>query len=467
MSGFSRVARRTVVSLVAAASCSILVSRAVAQAKVDPQAQQVLKAFDGLIADAQGFKVTVNIKLTVEQQGQAQSIEFLQQIAAQRPNQFAYSYAGAAGGGSVVSDGKDLSVAMKGSPYYAVEKAPETLAGMIDNPYVLGILSVGNAAPVTTALVAKSPGEKLVANAESVQYGGKVKMGEYECHLLKAVGADMDWQIWIDAGAQPLVRQFVPDLAKAFEKMARLQGGKSPFEGMKVSDVVTYTDWAIDPKFADDTFAFHAPKDATKVDSLMEMFAAAGARGEPPVHALVGQAAPPLELELLDGGRMNLASHKDKDVVILDFWATWCPPCVQAMPIIEKVAGKYKGKGVQLYAVNLQETPDDVRKFLDDVKLKVAVALDTEGSAALAYQAENIPQTVIVGKDGKVQVVMVGLAPNLEESLENDLTALLAGKDLAAQTLAKAKDRRGAGDKNGAGRPNAPSPPAPKEVDRK
>ncbi len=51
--------------------------------------------------------------------------------------------------------------------------------------------------------------------------------------------------------------------------------------------------------------------------------------------------------------------------MILDFWATWCGPCVRAMPIIDKVAEKYKDKGVLLFAVNIQEKPDEIEKFLE------------------------------------------------------------------------------------------------------
>ena len=222
--------------------------------------------------------------------------------------------------------------------------------------------------------------------------------------------------------------------------MAKLSKQKSPLEGMTITNVVTFKDWETNPKFDDDAFAFNAPEGATKVKSLMDVLAGGQADDRGP-HPLVGKPAPAVKLDLLDGGRLDLAAYKNKYVVILDFWATWCGPCVQAMPIIEKVAEQYKDKGVLLFAVNVQEKADDINKFLEETKLKVAVALDSEGTATKAYQATGIPQTVLVGKDGSVQVVQVGFSANLEEQLTANLDALLAGENLAAKTLAAADEK--------------------------
>ncbi len=419
---------------------------AVAEVKIDAESQRVLDAFGKYYSALQGFKVAVNIDLSVDRDGVKQDVKFEQQLAVERPNKFSYVYDGAGGGASIISDGKDLSVYIKPLAKYAVEEAPERLESLFTNPIVMGVLSMGNATPVTAALVSPDPARQLSSTAESIEYAGQEEVDGVKCHHLKATGAQMDWQVWIDAGEKPLVRKFLPDLTKALEAMAKAQPGRAQLAGMKIENVVTYKDWELDPKFGDDAFAFIAPENVEKFDSLMEMFA--GARGpavEPEPHALLGKPAPAVDLELLDGGKLDLASYKNKNVVILDFWATWCGPCVRAMPIIDKVAEKYKDQGVLLFAVNIQEMPDEIKKFLAETELEVAVALDTEGATAQAYLAEAIPQTVIVGKDGSVQVVKIGVSPDLEASLDGDLELLLAGKDLAAATLAEAKARKDAG----------------------
>ena len=149
-------------------------------------------------------------------------------------------------------------------------------------------------------------------------------------------------------------------------------------------------------------------------------------------HPLLAKPAPSFKLELLDGGEFDLSQQKDKNIVILDFWATWCGPCVRVMPVMEEVANEYKDKGVILIAVNLRESPQKIRSFLQEQGLHPIVALDKDGAVGTVYKAQYIPQTVIIDKDGIVQAVHVGALPNLKETLKKELNALLAGKKLAS-----------------------------------
>jgi peroxiredoxin len=438
-----RLPLRTVAFSLALIAGAVLASPAAlaADPEVDPKAQQVLDEFGKFYAKLKGFKTTAKIGLTVEQKGQSQTQEFTQKFVVERPNKLSYTLESQQGGAVIITDGKEMSVFVNSFNKFAVEEAPPTFTALLQNPIIMGSLGFGNAGVVVVSILSDDPAASLVDSTESVEYGGTADLDGVKCHVIKATQEQFDWEIWIDAGEQPLVRQFVPDLKKAFARMAE-GGQKSPYADMKISNVVTYGDWQIDPAFEEADFAFNAPEGATKVDSLMEMITGRGEESEPPPHVLLGLPAPPIELDLLDGGKLDLASLKGKKVVILDFWATWCGPCVQAMPIIEKVAAKFKDKGVELYAVNLQESADEIKAFLEEAKLgDISVALDSEGKTAGAYRAEAIPQTVIVGKDGVVQVVKVGLSPNLEEALTKDLEALVAGKDLASETLAAAKKK--------------------------
>lgn len=449
MSNAPLFVRRFVRSLVVLAACSQLAGGTATAdepktdpqvKKIDPEAKKVVDAFGKFFAGLKGFRFTDTVALHIEQLGQKQTQEFVQKFSAERPNKFSYALESQRGSANVISDGQELSLYIKGYEKYATEKAPATFAAMLENQLIYGAVGLGNASTVTEAVFSDDPAGKLLEKTDAVEYGGLVELDGAKCHLLKATGGELDWQIWIDAGKQPLVRQFVPDLAKAFERLAKAKNQESPLKNMKVDNIVTYEDWEVDPKFKADDFAFHAPEGATKVNSFM---AIVSNEPEQPVelqpHVLVGEPAPPVELELLDGGKLDLASYKGKNIVILDFWATWCGPCVQAMPIIEKVAEKFKDKGVVLFAVNLEEEPDEIRTFLEEAKLNVPVALDTNGAVAAAYKTEVVPQTVLVGTDGTVQVVKLGATPDLEESLTGELEALLAGKNLAAETLAKAK----------------------------
>jgi len=149
-------------------------------------------------------------------------------------------------------------------------------------------------------------------------------------------------------------------------------------------------------------------------------------------HPLLGQKAPAFTAPMLDESSFELAQHLDRNVIILDFWATWCGPCVRALPIIADVAAGYKDQGVEFFAVNLGDDPAAVREFLEEHKLSVPVVLDRDGRIGELYKAEAIPQTVIIGKDGVVQVVHVGFSGNLQAELSHELDELVAGKKLAA-----------------------------------
>ena len=143
--------------------------------------------------------------------------------------------------------------------------------------------------------------------------------------------------------------------------------------------------------------------------------------------ALVGNPAPDFKLDLLDGTPFHLAETKG-EIVVLDFWATWCGPCLQTMPQIERVTDEFRDKGVRLVAVNLQEGADEIKAMLDRHKLHPTVALDRDGVVADRYAAMAIPQTVIIDREGKVARLFIGGGPRFDETLRTALTEVLEGK---------------------------------------
>lgn len=143
---------------------------------------------------------------------------------------------------------------------------------------------------------------------------------------------------------------------------------------------------------------------------------------------LVGKLAPDFQLELLGSGgkKFHLAEQKGK-VIVLDFWATWCGPCLQTMPLVEKVVHEFDDQGVQLIAVNLEEPAKAITAMLERHKLQLTVALDIDGVAATKYQATAIPQTVIIDREGKVARLFVGGGPKLADQLRDALRDVLNG----------------------------------------
>lgn len=141
--------------------------------------------------------------------------------------------------------------------------------------------------------------------------------------------------------------------------------------------------------------------------------------------SLVGKPAPQVQLDLLGGGKFKLADLKGR-VVILDFWATWCGPCVQAMPQVDELARQFADAGVELIAVNMEEQPEAIKSMLERHKLNVKVALDRDGAAAGKYAVTAIPQTVVIDRNGTVARLFVGGGKNTMEGLKKALEELTA-----------------------------------------
>ena len=151
--------------------------------------------------------------------------------------------------------------------------------------------------------------------------------------------------------------------------------------------------------------------------------------GDSMQSALVGKEAPEVKLKLLDGEEFTIAKYRGK-VLVLDFWATWCGPCIQAMPVIENTVQGFDPDSVQLVAVNLQETSDQIQEALKRMGIEPEVAMDRDGVAAGRYEANAIPQTVVIDPDGVVQNVFVGAKGNLGEVLSAAISNALGAEDL-------------------------------------
>jgi len=119
-----------------------------------------------------------------------------------------------------------------------------------------------------------------------------------------------------------------------------------------------------------------------------------------------GGATPPLSLRDVDGKEHRLADYKGK-VVLLNFWATWCDPCREEMPAMQRLQDKLAGKLV-VVAVNYGEGPPRIKDFLGKVPVRFRVLLDRDTSAATAWKVKVLPTTLVLDPQQKIRFVAVG-----------------------------------------------------------
>ncbi|MDB6171141.1 MAG: TlpA family protein disulfide reductase [Chthoniobacteraceae bacterium] len=139
----------------------------------------------------------------------------------------------------------------------------------------------------------------------------------------------------------------------------------------------------------------------------------------------LGKEAKSFKLPLLAGGDFDLAREKGK-VIVLDFWATWCGPCIKALPGLIEAMAAFPEDRVKLIGVNQSEPGDQVKRFLETRGWKLTVAMDAGQNVAKQYGVDGIPHTVIIGPDGKVAWVKTGYSADGGTEAADAVKQLLA-----------------------------------------
>jgi cytochrome c biogenesis protein CcmG/thiol:disulfide interchange protein DsbE len=150
------------------------------------------------------------------------------------------------------------------------------------------------------------------------------------------------------------------------------------------------------------------------------------ARSDRPPSPQVGFAAPDFTLETLEGETVNLSDLRGQ-VVLINFWATWCPPCRAEMPAIQRVYDEYHDQDFTVLAVDVQEGEAQVTAFVEERGLTFPILMDGDGSVTARYQVLAMPSTFFLDQAGVVQEVTLG-GPMTEAFIESQVTRLLDGE---------------------------------------
>lgn len=138
-------------------------------------------------------------------------------------------------------------------------------------------------------------------------------------------------------------------------------------------------------------------------------------------------AAPPVELLTPEGAPFSLKQLRGK-VVLVNFWATWCEPCITEMPVLQRLRNELAASGFEVLAVNYQEGPARIGGFVEKMKLTLPVVRDTDGSVARSWGARVFPASYLVDRDGNIRHSVIGAADWTSPSLVSTIRTLLAAQ---------------------------------------
>ncbi len=132
-----------------------------------------------------------------------------------------------------------------------------------------------------------------------------------------------------------------------------------------------------------------------------------------------GKTAPDFTLKTLSGKVVSLSDYRGK-VVLVNFWASWCPPCREEMPLFKRVYEKYKKKGFEILAVSTDSSVDPVKKFVKEHGISFTVLMD-DGKVSSTYGIQGLPTSFLIDRDGRILKVRLGEYKEVEKDLKKFL----------------------------------------------
>ena len=204
-----------------------------------------------------------------------------------------------------------------------------------------------------------------------------------------------------------LIRRVSSDIAKSFKK----RGAQDVVKAMLTMDYPTSTPGAATKP---EQFAWAPPPGARDAATIQT-----GGDIEVPAVAMSGKPAPDFTLKDINGKDVKLSDLKG-NVLVFDFWATWCPPCVAAMPGLNELAAEFKDQGLKVVGINQDEEKELVQGFINSRNLNnLVIRLDPGTKISAEYLAtEPLPTTMVIGKDGTVRKVITTFGPQGEKDLK-------------------------------------------------
>lgn len=140
---------------------------------------------------------------------------------------------------------------------------------------------------------------------------------------------------------------------------------------------------------------------------------------------LVKGEAPNFTLKSLRGDNLKLSERRG-EVIMLSFWANWCDPCKQGMPVLNDIYLRYRDEGFTLFSINIEKDPEKVRKELRSMGVSFPVLIDVTHKVSEKYEVEEMPSTYLIDRDGNLRYTHRGFPAGFDDVLTKQIRELLA-----------------------------------------
>lgn len=255
---------------------------------------------------------------------------------------------------------------------------------------------------------------QLIAQIAGVEDLGTEQLdGVATRHLRLRLINQRTFDVWFTTGPQP--------------ELYRLVGTTDiPIDDQRTFQLTTTSSfrWHVGITHPAGTFEVAIPPDARRVQDLL------AALQEGDVSQMLGKPAPSLELESLQGTRVNLSAAGTRQVVILFCWASWCAPSRDRIASLNEFVAQCERGGAAIYAINLGEDRSQVQRAVAEMGFTGQVLLDPRAETLAAYRIQTIPTAIMIGKDGTVQACHSGSTDAVRAQVRADAAALIAGQTL-------------------------------------
>jgi peroxiredoxin len=140
--------------------------------------------------------------------------------------------------------------------------------------------------------------------------------------------------------------------------------------------------------------------------------------------AEISGPAPDFTLKSLSGENVKLSEYRGQ-VLLINFWASWCGPCRQEMPLLDKLHQRYAAYGFTVFGINVEENSEAAKKMIKDAPVSFPILFDTENSVSKAYNVSAMPSTVMVDRDGNMRYLHQGYKAGDEENYKKWIKQLI------------------------------------------